>query len=88
MTKFILRNRDSGSLEVDVPLDTRLDALIERARDFLKDEKITPENFGSGKRFYFVNRSTRTLIDDNVPTYLRLDSLAILPGHEIELFLA
>lgn len=86
MITFLLKNDvEIGTL--DAPINMTLGGLIAKARDFLKDDRIRDENFGTCKRFYFVNRSTRTLIDDNVPTHLPLGELAVRPEHELEMVL-
>lgn len=68
-------------------LDIQLRTLMDVARDILKDEKITPEHFGADKYFFFVNRTTGTLIDNQVSEFALLRALKIQLGQEIELCL-
>ena len=68
-------------------LDIPLSAVMDTARKTLNDDKITPENFGVDKHFFFVNRSTGTLIDDHVPESFPLHTLKFQFGQEIELCL-
>lgn len=68
-------------------LDAPLSSLMDTARQILNDAKITPENFGVTKHFFFVNRSTGTLIDDHVPESFPLRTLRLQLGQELELCL-
>jgi hypothetical protein len=76
-----------GSVSFVDTLDIPLSALMDTARNTLQDDKITPENFGVDKHFFFVNRSTGSLIDDHVPESFTLRTLQFQFGQEIELCL-
>ena len=73
-------------IEIDLEeFDLTLGELIQLAQDSLDDEKITPEGFGVGKHFFFVNSSTGSLIDSLLDLKLPLSSLFIDDRHVVEL---
>lgn len=75
------------TLAVD-DLDMTLSTLMDTARRILDDDKITPENLGVDKHFFFVNCSTGTLLDDSLAESFPLRTLRWQVGQEIELCLA
>jgi hypothetical protein len=85
-THLKIKLPDGSMFFVDT-LDIPLSALMDTARNTLKDDRITPENFGMDKHFFFVNRSTGTLIDDHVPESFPLSTLKFQFGQEVELCL-
>lgn len=66
-------------------LEVSLGTLIDLAQGVLHDEEITLEYFGRAKRFFFVNCSTGTWLDNLGLASFALGSLGCEFGQEIEL---
>ncbi|MGC3990197.1 MAG: hypothetical protein QM796_11045 [Chthoniobacteraceae bacterium] len=75
-----------NGIEIELEdFDISLGRLIELSQEALDDLKITPEDFGPMKYFFFVNSSTGSLMDDTLSLKRSLSSLAINDRDIIEL---
>jgi hypothetical protein len=81
-----LKLPDETSVYID-DLNLTLKELIDFARGHTEDARITHENFGVTDHFFFVNRSTGTLIDNSIPAEFRLNQMLVKSGQTIELCL-
>jgi len=69
-------------------LDMAFGLLIDVLREAMEDEEIKYENLGVDKHFFFVNRATGTLIDNNVPPFMTLKQMKLKLGQRLELCLS
>ena len=77
-----------GQQEISVEnLDIPFNQLVARCREVVGDPKLTADNFGAVNYFFAVNRSTGTLIDDEMlfMDVFTLRKMGIQHGQVLEL---